>query len=73
VSDKTKQTEGLRRLYDNAFREWALETSRFEEARRLDPRNVGVLEAERRSEAAEIAYRAARDRLAEALGAVAVA
>lgn len=63
--------EDLRRLYDNAFREWAIEMSRFEEARKLDPRNLGALDAERRNEAAETAYRAARDRLAEALGAVA--
>jgi hypothetical protein len=61
--------EHLRELYDNAFREWTLEMSRLQEARQLDVPNLGVLEAERRSAAAEAAYRATRDRLAEALGA----
>jgi hypothetical protein len=59
----------LRELYDTAFREWTLEMSRLQQARQLDVPNLGVLEAERRSAAAEAAYRATRDRLAEALGA----
>ena len=71
VSNRTKQTEHLRELYDNAFRDWATEMSRFQEARKLDPRHLGVRDAEFKSEAAEIAYRTARDRLAEALGAAA--
>ena len=63
--------EHLRELYDTAFREWALEMGRLQEARQLelDAQTLGVLEAERRSAAAEAAYRATRDRLAEALGA----
>jgi hypothetical protein len=63
--------EHLRELYDTAFREWTLEMSRLQEARQLelDAQNLGVLEAEQRSAAAEAAYRATRDRLAEALGA----
>jgi hypothetical protein len=61
--------EHLRELYDTAFREWTLEMSRLQEARQLDVPNLGVLEAERRSAAAEAAYHATRDRLAEALGA----
>ena len=69
VSDRTKRMEHLRGLYDSAFREWALEMGRFEEARKQDPQDRGVLEAKRRSEAAESAYRTTRDRLAEALAA----
>ena len=61
--------EHLRELYDTAFREWTLEVSRLQEARQLGAQNLGVIEAERRSQAAEAAYRATRDRLAEALGA----
>jgi hypothetical protein len=61
--------EHLRELYDTAFREWTLEMSRLQQARQLEVPNLGVLEAERRSSAAEAAYRATRDRLAEALGA----
>lgn len=71
VSVTTKKE--LRRLYDNAFREWALEMSRLQEARKLEPRHLGVREAESKSEAAETAYRTARDQLAEALGAAAAA
>jgi len=71
VSDRTKYVEHLRELYDTAFREWALEMSRLQEARQLDAQDLGVLEAERSSEAAEAAYRATRDRLADALGVVA--
>jgi hypothetical protein len=67
VSDRIKRMEQLRGLYDSAFREWALEMGRFEEARKQDPQDRGVLEAKRRSEAAESAYRTTRDRLAEAL------
>jgi hypothetical protein len=63
--------EDLRRRYDNAFREWALEMSRLQEARKLDARRLGVRAQDRKNEAAETAYRTARDRLAEALGATA--
>jgi hypothetical protein len=69
VSAKTNQVEDLRRLYDNAFKEWALEMRRLQKARTLDPWNLS--EEECKSEAAETAYRTARDRLAEALGAAA--
>jgi hypothetical protein len=71
VNVKTNQMADLRRLYDDAFREWALEMRRLQEARKLDARHLGVRAEERKNEAAETAYRTARDRLAEALGATA--
>jgi hypothetical protein len=45
--------------------------SRLQEARKLDARHLDVRTEERKNEAAETAYRTARDRLAEALGATA--
>jgi len=67
MSNRVRETDRLRGLYDNAFREWAFAMSRLQEALQTGSQGLAVLEAERRSEAAEAAYRESRDRLAEAL------
>jgi hypothetical protein len=64
TTEESTHSEKLRKDYQGAFDEWALQVSRLQAA----PRGADVKEAEERAAAAEVAYRDSRDRLTDDMG-----
>jgi hypothetical protein len=67
TADQDGRVERLRADYKGAFDEWALQVSHLRKVKQSVPDSLGEKEAEERAEAAQIAYRDSRDRLAEDL------
>jgi hypothetical protein len=61
MSNRAKEIERLRRLYDAAFQQWALEVSRLQQ---LPSDDLGIRGAACRTKVAETTYRDIRDQLA---------
>jgi hypothetical protein len=64
IMEEKLHLESLRAEYDAAFEEWAFEVRRLHAITDSEPSSV-VKETEARVAAAELAYRASRDRLLE--------
>jgi hypothetical protein len=70
IIDENAYSEQLRRDYQGAFEEWALEVGRLQAIMGPDSSSDSgdLHQARQRAAAAEIAYRASRDRLTENMG-----
>jgi hypothetical protein len=65
LEEAHSHSQRLRAGYKEAFDDWALQVSRLQAISGADPQGGVVKEAEQRVAAAELLYRASRDRLTD--------